>query len=204
MRRPLTLCAVARGQRRRIDPDVPLAIGGAVLFVAWVWVLMRATEPLVTVLHFASDGRPKLYAAFLAVLAGLPGLLLTLPRALMPPAPVVMPSVRSRRQVSARRRSFLRTDVLGVAAFLLAQAPLPAPWGPAGKAATIANITKSPEIVELSARFANYSLGVFAIAVVAAVIAKVYGHAAALRVLAIILAVGAPVVAWVLVVNAIR
>ena len=174
------------------------------LFVAWVWLLMRATEPLVAVLAFASDGRPKLYAGFIAALAGLPGLLLTLPRALTPPSPMVVPSVRSRSQVSARRKSFLRTDALGVATFLLAQVPLPAPWGPTGKAATIANITRSPEIVELSARFANYSLGIFAIGVVAAVLAKVYAHAAALRVLAIILAVGAPVVAWALVVNAIR
>ena len=95
--------------------------------------------------------------------------------------------------------SFLRTDVLGVAVLLLAQVPLPAPWGPAGKAATIANITKSPEIVELSAQFATYSLGVFAVGIAAAVIVKVYGHAAAYRVVGIILAVGAPVVAWFLV-----
>jgi hypothetical protein len=175
-----------------------------VLFVAWVLLLMRATEPLVTLFAFASDGRPKLYAAFIAVLAGLPGLLLTLPRAFTPPPPAVVPSARSRTQAAARRTTFIRTDALGVAAFLLAQVPLPAPWGPAGKAATIANITKSPEIVELSARFANYSLGIFAVGIAAAVIAKVYSHAAALRVLAIILAVGAPVVAWVLVVNAIR
>ncbi|GAB3880258.1 hypothetical protein [Terrabacter terrigena] len=192
------------GRRRRIGSDVPLVIGAALLFVGWVWLLMRATEPLVTVFAFASDGRPKLYAGIIAALAGLPGLLLTLPRALTPPAPMVVPSARSRSQISARRTSFLRTDALGVATFLLAQVPLPAPWGPVGKAATIANITKSPEIVELSARFANYSLGIFAVGVVAAVIAKVYSHAAALRVLAIILAVGAPVVAWVLVVNAIR
>ena len=164
---------------------------------------MRATVPVVTVFDFASDARPKLYAGFIAALAGLPGLLLTLPRALTPPAPAVVPSVRSRSQVSARRASFVRTDALGVAAFLLAQVPLPAPWGPTGKAATIANITKSPEIVELSAHFANYSLGVFAVGVAAAVVAKVYSHAAALRVLAIILAVGAPVVAWFLVVHAI-
>ncbi|NUO92073.1 MAG: hypothetical protein HOQ18_14805 [Dermatophilaceae bacterium] len=192
------------GHRRRLGSDLPVAVGGAVLFVAWVWLLMRATEPLVTAFAFASDGRPKLYAGLIAALAGLPGLLLTLPRALTPPPPMVVPSVRSRSQVSARRSSFLRTDVLGVAAFLLAQVPLPAPWGPVGKAATIANITKSPEIVELSARFADYSLGVFAVGIAAAVIAKVYSHAAALRVLAIILAVGAPVAAWVLVVNAIR
>jgi hypothetical protein len=174
------------------------------VFVAWVWLLTRATGPLVTVFAFASDGRPKLYAGLIAALAGLPGLLLTLPRALAPATPVVVPTARSRRQISARRSSFLRTDLLGVAAFLFAQAPLPAPWGPVGKAATIANITRSPEIVELSARFANYSLGIFAVGVVAAVIAKVYSHAAALRVLAIILAVGTPVVAWVLVVNSIR
>ena len=133
------------------------------------------------------------------VLVGLPGLLWTLPRALRAPAPAVVPSVSSRRQLSERRQSFLRTDLLGVALLLLAQAPLPAPWGPAGKAATIANITKSPEIVELSAQFATYSLGVFAVGVVAAVIVKVYGHAAAYRVIGIILAVGAPVVAWFLV-----
>ncbi|MHA3837594.1 hypothetical protein ACXR8F_17890 [Terrabacter sp. AAH1] len=192
------------GRRRRINSDVPLAIGGAMVFVAWVWLLTRATGPLVTVFAFASDGRPKLYAGLIAALAGLPGLLLTLPRALAPATPVVVPTARSRRQISARRSSFLRTDLLGVAAFLFAQAPLPAPWGPVGKAATIANITRSPEIVELSARFANYSLGIFAVGVVAAVIAKVYSHAAALRVLAIILAVGTPVVAWVLVVNSIR
>ncbi len=183
---------------------MPVAVGGAVLFIAWVLLLMRATEPLVTAFDFASDGRPKPYAGLLAALSGLPGLLLTLPRALTRPTPAVVPSARSRSQISARRASFLRTDLLGVAALLLAQVPLPAPWGPVGKAATIANITKSPEIVELSAGFANYSLGVFAVGIVAAVIAKVYSHAAALRVLAIILAVGAPVGAWVLLVNSIR
>jgi hypothetical protein len=188
---------------RRVNTDVPLVVGGAVAFVVLVWLLMHATVPLVTVFDFASDGRPKLYAAFLAGLAGLAGLLLTLPRALAQPVAAVQPSVRSRRQASALRRSHLRTDVLGVVAVLLAQVPLPAPWGPAGKAATIANITKSPEIVELSAVFANLSLAVLALGLVAAVVAKVYHHAAALRVLAIILAVGAPVVGWFLVVHAI-
>lgn len=168
-----------------------------------VWLLMHATVPLVTVFDFASDGRPKLYAAFLAGLAGLGGLLLTLPRAVMQPAPVVQSSVPSRREAAARRRSHLRTDVLGVAALLLAQVPLPAPWGPTGKAATIANITKSPEIVELSAVFANLSIGILVVGLVAAGVAKVYSHAAALRVLAIALAVGAPVVGWFLVVHAI-
>lgn len=184
-----------------MSADLPVAVGAALAFVAYVWVLVHATVPLVTAFGFASDGRPKLYAAFLAALAGLPGLLLTLPRAFTPPAPAVQASVRSRRQASALRRSYLRTDVLGLAALLLAQVPLPAPWGPAGKAATIANITKSPEIVELSAAFANYSLAVFAVGILGAVVAKVYSHAAALRVLAIILVVGAPVVAWLLVVR---
>jgi hypothetical protein len=194
---------MSRGARRSVNADVPLAVGAVVAFAVYVWLLTRATVPVVTVFSFASDGRPKLYGALLAGLAGLPGLLLTLPRALTSPPPPVQPSVRSRSQVSARRRSFVRTDLLGVAAFLLAQVPLPAPWGPAGKAATVANITRSPELVELSAMFATYSLGIFAVGVVAAVVAKVYGHAAALRVVSIILVVGAPVVAWFLVVRAI-
>jgi len=185
--------------RRSRSADVLVAIGGLLAFVAYVWLLTKATPVIVTAFSFASDNKPELYAAFLAVLVGLPGLLWTLPRAMRAPAPAVVPSVSSRRQLSERRQSFLRTDLLGVALLLLAQAPLPAPWGPAGKAATIANITKSPEIVELSAQFATYSLGVFAVGVVAAVIVKVYGHAAAYRVIGIILAVGAPVVAWFLV-----
>ncbi|MEW1954954.1 hypothetical protein [Terrabacter sp. NPDC080008] len=189
---------------RRLNADVWAAVAAAVVFAAYVWLLANAAGPLVTALNAASFGRPKLYAAWLAGLAGLGGLLLTLPRALAPPEPAVQPSVRSRRQVSARRRSHLRTDLLGVAALLLAQVPLPAPWGPAGKAATIANVTKSPAIVELSAHFATYSLGVLALGLLAAGLAKVYGHAAALRVLAIILAVGAPVVAWVLVLRSLR
>jgi len=193
---------MARAGRRRFTTDVPLAIGIVALFAGYVWVLTRATAPIVTVFAFSSDYRPKLYAALLALLVGLPGLLFTLPRAFTAPPPAVVPSVRSRRQTT-RQRSYVRTDLLGIAILLLAQAPLPAPWGPAGKAATIANITKSPEIVELSARFATYSIGVFALGIAAAVVAKVYSHAAAYRVLAIILAVGAPVVAWFLVVRAI-
>jgi hypothetical protein len=51
--------------------------------------------------------------------------------------------------------------------------------------------------------FANYSLAIFAVGILGAVFAKVYSHAAALRVLAIILVVGAPVVAWLLVVRAV-
>jgi hypothetical protein len=195
---------MVRRQRRSRNADLPLAVAAVVLFIGYIWVLTRATVPLVTTFAFASDNRPKLYAGFLAVLAGLPGLLLTLPRAFAPPRPLVQPSVQRRGQLSARRPSFARTDVLGVAAFLLAQVPLPAPWGPAGKAATIANITKSAEIVELSARFANYSLAVFVVGLVAAVLVKVYGHAAAYRVLGIILVMGAPVLAWFLAVRAIR
>ena len=98
------------GLTRRVSADVPLAVGASLAFVAYVWVLMHATVPLVTAFAFASDGRPKLYAAFLAGLAGLPGLLLTLPRAFAPPVPAVQPSVRSRRQASALRRSYVRTD----------------------------------------------------------------------------------------------
>ncbi|WP_404392289.1 hypothetical protein [Humibacillus xanthopallidus] len=184
------------GPRRSSSADVLVAIGGLLVFGAYVWLLTKATPVVVTAFSFASDDKPELYAAFLALLVGLPGLLWTIPRAARPPAPVVVPSVRSRRQLSERRQSFLRTDVLGLALLLLAQVPLPAPWGPAGKAATIANITTSPEIVELSAKFATYSLGVFAIGIAAAVIVKVYGHAAAYRVIGISLAVGAPVVAW--------
>lgn len=183
--------------------DGPLVVVAALAFLAYVWVLTRATEPLVTILSFATDGRPKLYAGLLAVLIGVPGLLFVLPRALAPAPPPTTASVSSRRQVSALRRSHLRTDVIGMAVLLLAQVPLPAPWGPVGKAATIANVTKSPEIVQLSALFANWSVLVFVVGVVAAVLAKVYGHAAGFRVIAIILAVGAPVVAWFAVVRAI-
>ena len=66
-----------------MNAHVPLVAGGAVGFVVLVWLLMHATVPLVTVFDFASDGRPKLYAAFLAGLAGLGGLLLTFT---LPPA----------------------------------------------------------------------------------------------------------------------
>jgi len=184
------------GPRRSFRADVLVAISGLLAFAAYVWLLMRATPVVVTAFSFASDNKPELYAAFLALLVGLPGVLWTIPRAARPPVPAVVPSVRSRRQLSGRRQSFLRTDLLGLALLLLAQVPLPAPWGPWGKAATIANITRSPEIVQLSAQFATYSLGVFVVGVAAAVIVKVYGHAAAYRVIGIILAVGAPVVAW--------
>jgi hypothetical protein len=173
-------------------------IVAVVAFAAYVWVLTRAAPFVITLFAFASDYRPKLYAAFLAVLVGLPGLLWTLPRAFERRRAEVAPTAWSRRDVEAPSRPHLRTDVFGLALLLLAQVPLPAPWGPAGKAATVANITRSPEIVELSATFADYSLPVFAVGVVAAVIAKVYSHAAGWRVIAIILVVSAPVVAWVL------
>ena len=194
---------MARGGRRRWHVDVLLGIGAVAAFVGYVWVLTQATAPMVTVFAFASDNHPRLYAAMLALLVGLPGVLLTLPRALTPRPPAVVPSSRSGRQVATRPRSYLKTDVLGIAILLLAQAPLPAPWGPTGKAATIANITKSPEIVELSAKFATYSIWVFAVGLVAVVLAKVYSHATAYRVIAIILVIGAPVVAWVLALQAI-
>ena len=192
---------MARGATRR-GTSVLLGILAVVGFVAYVWVLTQAAPVVITLFGFASDYRPKLYAAFLAALVGLPGLLWTLPRAFESRPPAVAPTAWSQRDHGGRR-SHLRTDLLGVAVLLLAQVPLPAPWGPAGKAATVANITKSPEIVELSATMANYSLGVFAAGVVAAVLAKVYAHAAGFRVIAIILVIGAPVVAWVLVLRTI-
>ena len=192
-----------KGQRPRGNADLRVALVAVVLFAFYVWALSRLTTPVVTALSFVSADRPKAYAALLAGLTGLPGLLLTLPRALAPQSPLVVGAVRSRRQLSQRRRSYLVTDVLGVAALLLAQVPLPAPWGPAGKAATIANVTRSPAIVELSALFATWSLVVFAAGLVAAVIVRVYGHAAAYRVIGIILVVGAPVVAWAAVLRAI-
>ena len=176
--------------------DVPVAVGVALAFILYVWLLTKATVPVITTLAFASDTRPKLYAALLALLVGLPGCLLTFPRALAPAPPSVQPSVRARRQLSARRKSFVKTDVLGIALLLFAQVPLPAPWGPAGKAATIANITKSAEIVELSVGFANWSIGIFGIGVLAAILVRVYSHAAAIRVLGIVLVVGAPVILW--------
>ena len=48
-----------------------------------------------------------------------------------------------------------------------------------------------------------WSIALLASGIAAALIAKVYGHAPALRVIAIVLAVGAPVVAWVLVTRAV-
>lgn len=176
--------------------DLPVAIGAGLAFVLYVRLLTRATEPVVTALSFASNTSPTLYAALLAALVALPGCLLTLPRAFAPAPPPVVPSVRERRQLSARRTSFLKTDVLGLAILLLAQVPLPAPWGPAGKAATIANVTKSAEIVDLSARFATWSLVIFGIGVLAAVMVRVYSHAVAFRIFGVALVVGVPVVVW--------
>lgn len=179
-----------------MNADIPVAILAVALFVGYTWLLTRATVPLVTVLSFASNNEPRLYAALLAVLAGLPGCLLALPRAFAPPPPPVQPRVRQRRQLAARRRSYVRTDVLGIAAMLLAQVPLPAPWGPEGKRATIANVTKSAEIVVLSNTFALTSFVIFGVGLLAALLVKVYSHAAAWRVVGIVLALGAPVVGW--------
>ena len=58
-----------------------MAIGGLLAFGAYVWLLTKATPVVVTAFSFASDDKPELYAAFLALLVGLPGLLWTLPRA---------------------------------------------------------------------------------------------------------------------------
>ena len=70
------------GLRRSRSADVFVAIGGAIAFVAYVWVLTKATPVVVTAFSFASDNKPELYAAFLAVLVGFPGLSWTLFHAL--------------------------------------------------------------------------------------------------------------------------
>lgn len=189
-------------QQRRINADLPVAAVSVALFIGWVLLLRNATRPVVAALDVLSGDNPYLYAAGLALLAGAPGLLWVLPRALgRADGPTT--HLRRRRQVSARRASHTVTDVLGVAALLLAQVPLPAPWGPSGKAATVANVTMSAQIVELSERFATLSLGVAAAAVVAVVTVTVYGRTAVHRVLAIALVAGAPVVAWLVAVRAI-
>lgn len=187
---------------RRGNADVPVAVAAIAGLLAYVWVLTRATEPLVRGLWVLSSHSPRPYAAGLALLIGLPGLLLTLPRAMARRRAIIVPSVRSRRQLSSQRESYLRTDVLGVAALLLAQVPLPASWSE-GKTATIANVTMSSDVVELSSLFGNWSFALFAAGIVAAVVAKVYGHASALRGMAVALAVGAPIVAWVLITRAV-
>ncbi len=183
-------------QRRRVNADVPVAIGAVVVFLLVVFLLTKAAVPMITALSVVSFNEPRVYAALLALLVGLPGLLFTLPRATKGPEPYIPPSVHRRRERSKRRDSFLITDAAGLVAFLAAQVPIPAPWGAEGKAATVANITMSAEIVKLSWSFAWPSLIVLVVGIVAAVIAQVYRHAPGLRVIAIILAVGAPALAW--------
>jgi hypothetical protein len=165
-------------------------------FLVYVFALTSATGPMVRALWTMSGDSPHWYAAWLAVLVGLPGLLLTVPRLRAPHRPTVRAMSR-RRELRRARASHGLTDALGAGAFLLAPAPLPAPWGPSGKAATIANITQRAEVVELSRAFATASLVVFAIGVGAAVLAQVYRHAVAYRIIAVLLTVAAPVVAWV-------
>lgn len=190
-------------QQRRINADLPVAVVSVVLFIGWVLLLRKATRPVVAALDVLSGGNPYLYAAGVALLAGAPGLLWVLPRALRRPDDSTTSHLRRRRQVSARRPSHTVTDVLGVAALLLAQVPLPAPWGPSGKAATVANVTMSAQIVELSERFATLSLVVAAAGVAAVVLVTVHGRVALHRVLGIALVAGAPVVAWLVAVRAI-
>lgn len=191
---------LARMSRRRLPPrrnaDLRWAVGIVVGFLVYVFVLTSATEPMVRGLWALSGGSPHWYAAGLAALAGLPGLLLTVPRLRAAHRPMVR-ALSRRRELRRARTSHGVTDALGACAFLLAQAPLPTPWGPSGKSATIANITQRAEVVELSRAFATVSLVVFAIGVGAAVLAQVYRHAAAYRIIAVLLAVAAPVVAWV-------
>ena len=61
----------------------------------------------------------------------------------------------------------------------------------------------STQIVDLSARFGTWSIGVIAVGILAAGMAKVYGHASGFRVIAFVLAVAAPVIAWVAVTRAV-
>lgn len=183
-------------ERRRVKSDLPLALAAVVAFLLIVFLLTKAAGPMITALSVVSFNEPRVYAALLALLVGLPGLLFTLPRAIRGPEPYIPPSVHRRRERSRKRDSFLLTDAVGVVAFLVAQVPIPAPWGAQGKAATVANITMSAEIVELSWSFAWPSLIVVGVGIVAAVIAKVYRHAPGLRVISIVLAVGAPALAW--------
>lgn len=183
-------------ERRRVNTDVPVAITAVVAFLIVVFLLTKAAVPIITALSVMSFNEPRVYAALLALLVGLPGLLFTLPRATKGPAPYIPPSVHRRRERTKRRDSFLLTDAAGVVAFLVAQVPIPAPWGAQGKAATVANITMSAEIVKLSWSFAWPSLIVLVVGIFAAVLAKVYRHAPGLRVIAIVLAVGAPAIAW--------
>ena len=194
---------MARGPGRGRNADLPVALVAIAVFFVYVWVLTQAATPIVTALSTLSGNNPLAYAALLAVLVGLPGLLFTLPRALARRRVLIVPTVRSRSQIAAQRRSHLRTDVLGIAVLLLAQVPLPAPWSASGMSATIANVTMSAPIVDVSARFGIWSIGVTAVGIFAATIAKVYGHASGFRVIAIVLAVAAPVIAWVAVMRAV-
>lgn len=181
---------------RRVRSDVPIVLAAVATFLLLVFLLTKAAGPMITALSVVSFNEPRVYAALLALLVGLPGLLFTLPRATRGPEPYIPPSVHRRRERPRKRDSFLMTDAAGVVAFLAAQVPIPAPWGAQGKAATVANITMSAEIVELSWSFAWPSLVVVVVGIVAAVIAKVYRHAPGLRVISIVLAVGAPALAW--------
>ncbi len=185
-----------REQRRRGGgAAAALALAVVVGFGGLVYVLTKAAVPIITALSVVSFNNPKVYAGLLAVLVGLPGLLFTLPRALKGPEPYIAPSLH-RRERARNHPSFIRTDLAGLVALLVAQVPIPAPWAAVGKAATVANITMSAEIVELSWAFAWPSLALLVIGVVTAFLARVYQHAAGVRVMTIIVAVGAPVAVW--------
>lgn len=153
---------MARADGRRGNADLRTALIAIVLLAAYVRLLTRATTPVVTALSGLSSDSPLRYAALLVFLVGLPGLLFTLPRALERRRSPIAPVAHSPAQLAVARMSHMRTDVLGVAAFLLAQVPLPAPWSVAGKAATIEAVTMSPQIVALSQRPGAWSIVVFA------------------------------------------
>lgn len=183
-----------REQRRSGGAVVASALAAVLGFAVLIFVLTKAAVPMITVLSVASFNSPKVYAGLLAVLVGLPGLLFTLPRAVRGPEPYIPPSLHRRER--SHQQSFLATDVAGLAAILISQVPIPAPWAAEGKAATVANITMSAEIVELSWAFAWPSLILLGIGILTAFLARVYQHAAGVRVLTIIVVVGAPVAVW--------
>lgn len=89
-------------------------------------------------------------------------------------------------------------------ALLLAQVPLPVPWNPSGKAATIANVTGSEQVVAVSEGFAGASLVVVALGALATVTLTMHRRSPPHRVLAIIVVTGAPVLAWLLAVRSLH
>ena len=90
------------GPRRSLCADVLVASGCCAVRRLRL-AADRATPVVVTAFSFASDNKPELYAAFLAVLVGLPGLLWTLRRACRARAGAGGALSDHRRQLSGRR-----------------------------------------------------------------------------------------------------